>query len=123
MENASLSERIQSLASEKCVPCVDAEPFAVRDASERVKDLPGWVLRSASIQKEFRFRSYLEGLDFACSLGRIAELENHHPELFIGWRRVRVDWSTHVIKGLSRNDFIMAAKSEVEYVRQGHDPR
>ena len=78
-------------------------------------DLPGWVLQSGSIQKEFRFRSYLGGLDFAYSLGKIAELENHHPDLFIGWRRVKVILSTHAIKGLSQNDFVMAARSELEY--------
>ncbi len=49
------------------------------------------------------------------SIGKIAELEDHHPDLFVGWRRVRVELSTHAIKGLSQNDFIMAAKSELEY--------
>ena len=46
MENRSLSEQIHRLASGKCVLCIDAEPFAVDKASERVKDLPGWVLQS-----------------------------------------------------------------------------
>ena len=47
--------------------------------------------------------------------GRIAELEDHHPDMLVGWRRVTVILSTHAIKGLSVNDFIMAAKSELEY--------
>ena len=109
------------MASGSCVPCNDAKPFALEEASERLKALPGWVLQSGSIRKEFRFKSYLGGLDFAYALGRIAEMENHHPDLFIGWCRVKVEWSTHAIKGLSQNDFIMAAKSEIEYVnRKGH---
>ncbi len=120
MENRSLSEQIHRLASGKCVPCIDAEPFAVDKASERVKDLPGWVLQSGSIQKEFRFKSYLGGLEFAYSLGKIAELENHHPDLSIGWRRVKVVLSTHAIRGLSQNDFVMAAKSELEYSKYGN---
>jgi len=124
MDSGSASEGTRRLASGKCVPCGDAKPFTVEEATERLKDLPGWVLQSASIQKEFRFRSYLAGLDFAYSLGKIAELENHHPDLFIGWRRVNVEWSTHAIKGLSQNDFIMAARSELEYLRQkGQDIR
>lgn len=109
------TDGIDRLASGKCVPCKDTKPFTIEEAGERLMDLPGWVLQSGSIQKEFRFRSYLGGLDFAYSLGKIAELENHHPDLFIGWRRVKVILSTHVIKGLSQNDFVMAARSELEY--------
>ncbi len=118
MENGLGTKEIRRLASGECVPCNDARPFTVEEASERLKELPGWVLQAASIQKEFRFKSYLAGLDFACSVGKIADLENHHPDLFIGWRRVRVEWSTHAIKGLSQNDFIMAAKSEMENMKQ-----
>jgi len=115
MDKGSVTEAVRLLASGKCVPCDDAEPFTVQEASERLKDLPGWVLQSGSIQKEFRFKSYLRGLDFAYSLGKIAELENHHPDLFIGWRRVKVVLSTHAIKGLSQNDFILAAKADLQY--------
>jgi 4a-hydroxytetrahydrobiopterin dehydratase len=115
MGHGSVNESVRRLASGRCVPCNDAKPFTVDEAEERLKDLPGWALRSGSIQKEFRFKSYLEGLEFASSLGRIADLENHHPNFFIGWRRVKVAWSTHAIKGLSQNDFVMAARSELEY--------
>jgi 4a-hydroxytetrahydrobiopterin dehydratase len=115
MDNVSASRAIRRLALGKCVPCNDAKPFTVEEASERLKDLPGWVLQSGSIQKEFRFKSYLGGLDFAYSLGKIAEVENHHPDLFIGWRRVKVVLSTHAIKGLSQNDFVLAAKAELEF--------
>jgi 4a-hydroxytetrahydrobiopterin dehydratase len=117
MDSGSDTETIRRLASEKCVPCGDAKPLTTGEAEERLKDLPGWSLLSGSIQKEFRFKSYLEGLGFACSLGRIAEIENHHPDLLIGWRRVKVVLATHAIKGLSQNDFVMAAKSETEYQR------
>ena len=110
-------ETIRRLASGRVVPCNDAKLFTVEEAKARLKDLPGWVLQSDSIQKEFRFKSYLAGLDFAYSLGKIAEQQNHHPDLFIGWRRVKVVLSTHAIKGLSQNDFVMAAKSQLEYDR------
>ena len=115
MENRGVGQQILRLASGKCVDCNDAKPLTVEEAKERLKDLPRWVLQSGSIQKEFRFKSYLAGLDFAYSLGEIAEAENHHPDLFIGWRCVKVVFSTHAIKGLSQNDFVMAAKYELEY--------
>jgi 4a-hydroxytetrahydrobiopterin dehydratase len=117
MGNETDMETIRRLASGKVVPCGDAKPFTAEEANARLKDLPGWVLQSGSVQKEFRFKSYLAGLEFGYSLGKIAERENHHPDLFIGWRRVKVVLSTHAIKGLSQNDFVMAAKSELEYDR------
>ena len=119
MENRGVGEQILRLASGKCVTCNDAKPLTVGEARERLRDLPGWVLQSGSIQKEFRFKFYLAGLDFARSIGKIAELENHHPDLLIGWRRVKVVFSTHALKGLSQNDFVMAAKSELEYCKFG----
>ncbi len=123
MESGSGTDGVLRLASGKCVPCNDAKPFTVEEATERLKDLPGWVMQSDSILKEFRFKSYVAGLEFAYSLGRIAELENHHPDLFIGWRRVRVVLWTHAIKGLSLNDFVMAAKSELEYSKYSSSQR
>jgi 4a-hydroxytetrahydrobiopterin dehydratase len=117
MDNESTSEGVRRLASGNVVPCEDVKPLTIDEARARLNDLPGWVLQSGSIQKEFRFKSYLTGLDFAYSVGKIAELENHHPDLFVGWRRVRIVLSTHAIKGLSQNDFVMAAKFEVEYER------
>ena len=115
MDNHSSTEEIRRLASIKCGPCKDAKPFTIEEACDRLKGLLGWALGSNSIEKEFGFKSYLRGLDFAYSLGQIAEQENHHPDIFIGWRRVKVVLSTHAINGLSQNDFVMAAKSELEY--------
>jgi len=115
MAGEAITDAIRKMASGKCVSCKDVVPLSLEEASERLKTVPGWALQSGSIKKEFRFKSYLSGLEFACSLGRIAELEDHHPDMLVGWRRVTVMLSTHAIKGLSVNDFIMAAKSELEY--------
>ena len=82
-----------------------------------LKDLPGWELSNDSIQREFRFKTYRAGLEFAYAVGMIAEEQDHHPDTWVGWRRVKLIFSTHVIEGLSQNDFIMAAKSEVEYLK------
>ena len=89
--------------------------MAKREIDQALKDLPGWSQVANSIEKEFRLKSYLGGLDFAYAVGKIAEEQDHHPDMVIGWRRVKLTFSTHSIKGLSPNDFIMAAKSELEY--------
>lgn len=84
---------------------------------EYLKELQGWSFADNKIEKEFKFPSYMKSLEFAYSVGRIAEQEGHHPDLLIKWRRVKITLTTHAIKGLSGNDFIMAAKSEQEYTR------
>jgi 4a-hydroxytetrahydrobiopterin dehydratase len=112
-----ISDAIQKLASGHCVPCDSSKLIVNADAVRTLEDLHGWVLGTGRIEKEFRFKSYMAGLQFAYSIGKIAEEEDHHPDMLVGWRRVRLTFSTHSIKGLSQNDFIMAARSELEYSR------
>ena len=108
---------IPGLAAQNCVPCERTKPLSDEEASVILRTLPGWVMTNGKIQKDFRFASYLSGLDFACAVGKIAEEQDHHPDILIKWRRVILALSTRSIKGLSQNDFIMAAKSELEYER------
>jgi 4a-hydroxytetrahydrobiopterin dehydratase len=77
--------------------------------------IPKWILFDDHIEKEYGFTKYLDGLEFACQLGRTAEEEDHHPDILVKWRKVRITLTTHAIKGLSENDFIMAAKAEEIY--------
>ena len=90
-----------------------------QEVGQYMRSLPGWNLVDGSIEKEFRFRSYLDGLAFANEIGKIAEEQNHHPDILIKWRRVKLTLSTHSVKGLSENDFIVAAKSELKYRESG----
>ena len=108
---------LAELAAQDCVPCRGIPPLSQEEAKVALQELPGWTMANGAIQKDFRFASYIAGLDFACAVGRMAEQQDHHPDIMIKWRRVRLVLSTHSIKGLSRNDLIMAAKSELEYSR------
>ncbi len=110
---------IEELALETCVERKGIPPMARREAEQLLRVLPGWVLAGGSIEKEFHFKSYLDGLDFAYSVGKIAEEQNHHPDILIKWRRVKLALSTHSVKGLSENDFIVAAKAELKYRNSG----
>jgi 4a-hydroxytetrahydrobiopterin dehydratase len=110
---------IEELASKKSVERKGIPPMTKREADQLMGVLPGWTQTDGSIEKEFHFKSYLDALDFAYSVGRIAEEQNHHPDILIKWRRVKVTLSTHSVKGLSENDFIMAAKSELKYRESG----
>ncbi len=110
---------IEELASKKSVERKGVPPMTKREAGELARVLPGWNLMDGSIEKEFHFNSYTDGLDFAYSVGKIAEEQDHHPDILIKWRRVKLTLSTHSVKGLSENDFIVAAKSELKYRESG----
>lgn len=87
-------------------------PLPVQQAEELLKGLKGWILwaGAAAISKEFRFKNFKEAFDFAAKVAELAEAEGHHPDLAISWGRVEIELSTHAVKGLSENDFILAAK-------------
>ena len=104
------------LASKKCLPCDGKTPrITGEDAQKYLQELPSWTLSENQIDKEFKFKAYLDGVEFAYSLGKAAEEEDHHPDILIKWRRVKVILTTHAIKGISENDFIMAARAEEIY--------
>ena len=65
----------------------------------------------------FRFDDFAKALAFTNALGQLAEEEDHHPALLTEWGRVTVTWWTHKIRGLHRNDFVMAAKADELYRR------
>src|SRR3989442_8487694 len=96
--------------------------MSTNDAEQYLTSLHGWKLVDTKIEKEYRFKAYLDGLDFANRIGHIAEEQDHHPDILIGWRRVKLVFTTHSIKGLSENDFIMAAKADKEYASRPAAP-
>ena len=95
----------------KCLPCEGGIPplyeKQVQEELSRVKD---WVLRKNSIEKDYTFNTYLDGLNFVYSIGKLAEEQGHHPEMNLGYKRLTVRLSTFAIGGLSVNDFILASK-------------
>jgi len=64
------------------------------------------------LEKVFKSKNFAQASEFTNKVGAIAEEEDHHPMLVVEWGRVTVQWWTHVVKGLHKNDFIMAAKTD-----------
>ncbi len=81
-------------------------------------DLPGWASIGGVISKEFAFPTYKDGIVFAASVGFLADVADHHPELLIGYRKVVVRLSTHEPKGITNLDLALAAKIEALLVPQ-----
>ena len=105
---------LQELAAKQSIHR-EGKPFSHEEAEQYLRILPGWTIKEDTIEKEYRFTSYLEGLDFGYAVGKIAEEQDHHPDILVRWRRVKLTLSTHSVKGLSENDFILAARADLKY--------
>ena len=100
-----------ALAERKCTACEGGvEPLSDDQARKMLRETPGWEIVDNRIERTFKFANFVEAMGFANEITRIAEEENHHPDLHISWGKVKVDLSTHKIGGLSENDFTLAAK-------------
>lgn len=106
------------LLQKKCVPCKEGTPPLSRDEADKLLgQLDGWELleeeEMLKIRKKFKFDTYMEGINFVSKIATVAEEQDHHPDLEVGWRKVTVNFCTHNIGGLSQNDFVMAAKIDI----------
>lgn len=100
------------LASKKCLSC-DSQTGVISPEMSRelLKQLPDWQSDGKKLHRTFVFPHFPAALKFLNAVGAIAETEGHHPDLFLHqWNKLTVSLWTHVIGGLSENDFIMAAK-------------
>jgi len=117
-----------SLTSERCVACRrDAPQVTDGEIAELKPQIPDWTLVERAgihrLERVFRVPDFVAALAFTNRVGGLAESEGHHPALLTEWGRVTVTWWTHKIRGLHRNDFIMAAKTDALAAESGHIPR
>ena len=106
-----------ALQDNKCEACRIGAPLATEsEKTEFMSELNGWEINNIEgvdqLAKVFKFDNYLQALDFAKSVALLAEEEDHHPKIVLEWGRVEVHWWSHKIKGLHKNDFICAAKTD-----------
>lgn len=102
------------LIAKHCVPCEGGTPpLSDIDEDRYIKEIPSWTLLregTHKIRREFKFKNFKEAMGFVNKVAEIAEEERHHPDIYISYNRVRIEFFTHAVQGLSENDFIMAAK-------------
>lgn len=100
-----------NLTTKKCVPCeAGTPPLEEGKINELLKETPTWQLKDGHLHQKFKFKNFVEAIKFINSVAEIAEQEQHHPDFCVHYNRVEVEIWTHAIKGLSENDFIVAAK-------------
>jgi len=116
------------LSIERCVACRRDSPRVT--AAEIVvlrPEIADWQLLErdsiARLERVFHFPTFVDALAFTNQVGALAEAEGHHPALLTEWGRVTVTWWTHKIRGLHRNDFIRAAKTDALFAQSGHVTR
>lgn len=102
----------KNLLQKKCHACeAGVKPFNEEQAKNYLADFENWLLiDGVKIKKEFKFKDFKSAVKFVNKIADIAESEGHHPAIFISYNKVKITLSTHAIKGLSENDFILAAK-------------
>jgi 4a-hydroxytetrahydrobiopterin dehydratase len=101
----------------KCVACRGGEPTLTdKQIAELMPQVSEWRVKDFEgvnrLERTFRFSNFADAVAFTNRVAKIAEAEDHHPLIITEWGRVIVQWWTHKIRGLHRNDFIMAAKTD-----------
>ena len=114
-----LQKNMSDLLNKKCVPCEGGViPFDISEIHKYQKRVDGWSIIKNSkniyfLEKNFKFKNFKKSLNFVNEVGKISELEGHHPDINFGWGYVNINITTHAIEGLSENDFILASKIDV----------
>ena len=105
------------LSQERCIPCeTGIPPMAESEISQLKNELAEWELIKVNqvprLKRTFKFNNFVDALEFVNTVGVIAEEQGHHPLVCLTWGEATVEWWTHNIKGLHKNDFVMAAKTD-----------
>ena len=107
---------MNDLLKKKCTPCEGGVvPFDISEIHKYQKKVDGWNIINNDnkiffLEKDFKFENFKSSQNFINKVGKISEEEGHHPDISFGWGYAKVNIMTHAIKGLSENDFILAAK-------------
>lgn len=107
----------QSLSKLNCEACrADAPKVSDEELAVLMKQLPDWAVVAEDgvlqLKRIFKFKNFKQAMAFSNELAQLAENVGHHPAILTEWGKVTVAWWSHSIKGLHKNDFIMAAKTD-----------
>lgn len=110
-----------SLADIKCAPCQGGTPpLGTEEIAPLLQQLEGWeVEENKKLVKRYKFKNFVQAVDFVNQITPMAETQGHHPDLYVRWGEVRALVWTHKIDGLTESDFYLAAKLDRAYSERG----
>ncbi len=105
---------MNKLNTEQCTPYTpQSQPLTLTQAKNLCRQLhKDWKIASdgKSIRRSLKFKDFYRTMSFTNALAYLAHSEDHHPDLELGYNYCHVTFATHSVGGLSKNDFICAAK-------------
>ena len=105
---------VMKLSEQTCRPVKAGDPaLSSQEVKEQMSEIPQWSLADNSLQREFRFKDFRKAIEFVNAVAGVANEQDHHPDIYISYNKVRLTLTTHKIGGLSMNDFIVAAKIDL----------
>jgi 4a-hydroxytetrahydrobiopterin dehydratase len=111
----AMAMKANDLAKKECVPCQGGVPPLTGKSLQNLLAAVnnGWrLVGEHHLEKEYKFKDFQEALEFTNRIGEMAERQNHHPDIYLAWGKVKVTIWTHKIDGLTESDFIFAAKTD-----------
>jgi len=108
---------MSELAQENCIPCRGGVPPLKGEELDALQEKlgNGWqIINEHHLEKEYIFADFIQALDFTVKVGEVAENQDHHPDIYLAWGKVKLTIWTHKIDGLTESDFILAAKADQE---------
>jgi len=106
---------VNELAAKECIPCKGGVPPLKGDTLKQFQQKlgSGWrLVNEHHLEKEFTFKNFRDALAFTNRVGDLAEGQQHHPDIYLAWGKVKITIWTHKIDGLTESDFVLAAKIE-----------
>jgi 4a-hydroxytetrahydrobiopterin dehydratase len=105
----------KKIAHKECIPCEKAkrtDVLTLAQAKKYLAELKEWKLvkKGKAIEKEYVFPNFVKAMAFVDQVADVAEGAGHHPDIYIWYNKVHLEFSTHSIGGLSQNDFIVASR-------------
>ena len=107
---------MSDLHEKNCIDCRGGvSPFEISEIHKYLKKVDGWDVKKKEgetyfLEKNFTFKNFIESQKFINEVGKISEIQGHHPDIIFGWGYAKIQIFTHKIKGLVESDFILAAK-------------
>ncbi len=108
---------MSELAQKTCIPCRGGVPPLKGEELDALQEKlgNGWqIINEHHLEKEYIFADFRQALDFTVKVGKVAENQDHHPDIYLAWGKVKLTIWTHKIDGLTESDFILAAKADQE---------